>query len=122
MFTAYIHNEISRICPILGISIGKKEDKSTWRIDFDSASNKEQKLAVQRYIDNFDNSIQAIESFENKCRNNELITKFYNNNEVNIEQLFVINILVKELNIIRALMNLKPLMINEILTSFNNKS
>lgn len=31
---AQLHAAIAAVCPIHGVSIGRKDDKSTWRIDF----------------------------------------------------------------------------------------
>ena len=44
---------IKEVCPIHGISIGRKTDKTTWQIDFNNATQPE-KDAAQTIIDNFD--------------------------------------------------------------------
>lgn len=49
-----IHDLILNIAPIDGISIGNWEDKSTWRIDFESAATSDQKIAAQTALESFD--------------------------------------------------------------------
>lgn len=41
---------IKAVCPIDGVSIGKPDDKATWRIDFQEAATKEQRAAAQGII------------------------------------------------------------------------
>ena len=45
---------IRAVCPIHGVSIGKKDDKSTWRIDFKDEATTEQGASAQAVIDAFD--------------------------------------------------------------------
>ena len=45
---------IRAVCPIHGVSIGKKDDKSTWRIDFKDEATTEQRASAQAVIDAFD--------------------------------------------------------------------
>jgi len=49
-----LDNKIKLVCPIHGVSIGRKDDKSTWRIDFKDEATKRQKADAQTVIDNFD--------------------------------------------------------------------
>lgn len=39
------------VCPIHGVSIGKVDDKSTWRISFKDEATAEQQAAAQGVID-----------------------------------------------------------------------
>lgn len=52
-----LHNAIAAVCPIEGISIGDKNDKSTWTISFKETATTEQFAAAQAVIDNADLSI-----------------------------------------------------------------
>lgn len=54
MIATTLHAQVSAVCPIEGISIGKQDDKSTWRIDFKEAATKEQQLAARAALDAFD--------------------------------------------------------------------
>jgi len=49
-----LHGRIDTVCPILGVSIGSRDDKSTWRIDFKPEVTAQQKLNAQAVIDAFD--------------------------------------------------------------------
>lgn len=49
-----LHNQISAVCPIQGISIALETDKSTWRIDFDLSATPAQKAAAQTVLQAFD--------------------------------------------------------------------
>lgn len=44
---AQLHAAIAAVCPIHGVSIGRKDDKATWRIDFkDGASDLQRSEAI----------------------------------------------------------------------------
>lgn len=45
---------LGQIAPIHGVSIGRRNDKSTWRIDFKDEATAEQRAAAQAVIDAFD--------------------------------------------------------------------
>lgn len=45
---------IRAACPVESISIGKRDDKSTWRIDFKPEATPQQRAAGQAVIDAFD--------------------------------------------------------------------
>lgn len=45
---------IKAVCPILGVSIRRKDDKATWRIDFRPEATQPQKDAAQAVLDAFD--------------------------------------------------------------------
>ena len=49
-----LHDQISSVCPIDGVSIGRKDDKLTWRIDFKSEATQEQRNAARAVVDTFD--------------------------------------------------------------------
>lgn len=44
---------IKAVCPIYGVSIGMRDDKSTWRIFFAENATPSERLAAQAVIDNF---------------------------------------------------------------------
>jgi hypothetical protein len=52
--------------PIHGVSIGRKNDKSTWRIDFKDEATIEQKIEASKLLQDFDESkiSDPITSFE----------------------------------------------------------
>lgn len=54
MLTLYLDEEIKKICPIEGISVGRKNDKNTWKIDFASNATLEQIEAANTFVENFD--------------------------------------------------------------------
>jgi hypothetical protein len=45
---------IEQVCPINGVSIGRRDDKSTWRIDYRAAANDQQKAAALAVVEAFD--------------------------------------------------------------------
>jgi len=53
-YLSVLTQQVGAVCPIYGISIGVKTDKSTWRIDFDPAATDAQKAAAQTVVQNFD--------------------------------------------------------------------
>ena len=48
-----LDGQIKAVCPIHGVSMGRKNDKATWRIDFNGATDAE-KAAAQAVVDGFD--------------------------------------------------------------------
>jgi len=42
---------IKAVCPIHGVSIGRKDDKATWRIDFKDETTAEQRAAAQSALE-----------------------------------------------------------------------
>jgi hypothetical protein len=48
---------IKAVCPIHGVSIGRWDDRSTWRIDFKGEATPEQRAAAQSVVDSFDPTI-----------------------------------------------------------------
>ena len=51
---ALVHAAVAAVCPIHGVSIGRKADKTTWRIDFADDATEQQKLEARLVKDNFD--------------------------------------------------------------------
>jgi hypothetical protein len=49
-----LHAKIAVVAPIAGISFGRFDDKSTWRIDFDPRATDAQRKAAQSVIVFFD--------------------------------------------------------------------
>lgn len=49
-----IHNAVSAVCPIDGVSIGNFSDKTTWKVQFSASATSAQKIAAQTAINNFD--------------------------------------------------------------------
>jgi hypothetical protein len=45
---------IAAVCPIHGVSIGSKDDKATWRIDFKDEATEPQRTSAQGVVDAFD--------------------------------------------------------------------
>ena len=54
-----LHSAIAAVCPIDGVSIGRKNDKSTWRIDFRPEATDAQKAAARAALDAFDVAAEA---------------------------------------------------------------
>jgi hypothetical protein len=50
---ARAHDAVAAVCPILGVRIGKRSDRSTWEILFAEAASAEQKAAAQAILDSF---------------------------------------------------------------------
>jgi hypothetical protein len=56
---------IKAVCPIHGVSIGRADDKQTWRIDFKDEATREQREAGQSALTAFnpdDPKIEAVET------------------------------------------------------------
>lgn len=58
-FEARLDAAIKSVCPIHGVSIGRKWDKSTWRIDFRADANADQRSAARSVLDAFDVSVDV---------------------------------------------------------------
>jgi len=50
----WLHEAVAAICPIHGVSVGRIDDKKTWRIDFAAAATGLQKQAAADVITQFD--------------------------------------------------------------------
>lgn len=51
---ADLHAAIAAVCPIDGVSIGRKNDKATWRIDFTDVATDAQRDAARAVMNTFD--------------------------------------------------------------------
>lgn len=51
---ARLDRAVSRVAPIFGVAIGRRDDKSTWRVDFQDEATPEQRAAAQGVIAGFD--------------------------------------------------------------------
>lgn len=71
MLSAKLDAAIKAVCPIHGISIGRKEDKSTWRLVFKDEATAEQKAKAQAVVDAFD--VAAEEAKESVLKSLEAI-------------------------------------------------
>jgi len=49
-----LDRQIKAVCPIYGVALVDKTDKSTWRIDFKPEATAQQKLDVQAVVSAFD--------------------------------------------------------------------
>jgi hypothetical protein len=54
MNVANLHSRLSAVAPIIGISIGSVDDKSTWRVDFDEGATAQQRADAAGVIEAFD--------------------------------------------------------------------
>lgn len=59
MISAKLDAAIKAVCPIHGISIGRKDDKSTWRIDFKDEASAQERAAAQAVLNAFDLAADA---------------------------------------------------------------
>ena len=51
---AVIQEKIQAVCPIYGISFGRLDDKSTWRINYEERATKEEKAKAEEVLNNFE--------------------------------------------------------------------
>jgi|SRR3972149_5636048 len=73
MFTAAtLHNKIRSVCPIHGVHIGQKNDKATWRIDFEEEATPQQRIAAQQVLDDFDVAAEEEKERQNKLRQKDI--------------------------------------------------
>lgn len=49
-----VTQEIRKIAPVQGVSLGRLDDKSTWRIDFEANATKKERRDAQAYINSLD--------------------------------------------------------------------
>lgn len=59
---AHLDTAIRAVCPIIGVSIGRIDDKATWRVDFAPEATQAQRTAAQTLVDGFD--VAAVEEAE----------------------------------------------------------
>jgi hypothetical protein len=48
-----LHIAVAAVCPIIGVSIAKPDDRATWVVDFDPAATAPQRLAAQNVVATF---------------------------------------------------------------------
>lgn len=53
---AYLDERVKAVCPVHGVSVGRWNDKSTWRIDFRAEATVQERAAAQAVVDAFDTS------------------------------------------------------------------
>lgn len=58
-FAARLHYAIERVCPIHGVSVGRRDDRSTWIAHFKDEATPDQKIAAQSVIDLMDYPTQT---------------------------------------------------------------
>lgn len=51
---AKVTEAVRAVCPIHGVSIGRRTEKKTWRIDFKDEASAKQRTAAQIVVDTFD--------------------------------------------------------------------
>lgn len=54
MNTLKLHNALAAVAPIVGVSVGRADDKATWRIDFAADATSGQRDAAQSVLAAFD--------------------------------------------------------------------
>lgn len=54
MIAAKLDAAIKAVCPIHGVSIGRVNDKQTWRIDFKDEATAQERATAQAVVDAFD--------------------------------------------------------------------
>ena len=53
-----IHKQVAAVAPISGVSIGRLDDKSTWRIDFKPEATVQQRTDAQAVVGAFDVALE----------------------------------------------------------------
>ncbi len=48
-----LHEALEAVCPIKGVSVGRVDDKSTWRINFSDEATEAQQAAAMAVCDGF---------------------------------------------------------------------
>ena len=54
-----LHARVADVCPIAGVSVGRWEDKLTWRIDFALIATQAQRTQALDVLGNFDPTVQV---------------------------------------------------------------
>lgn len=49
-----LHDKINLVCPIVGVSIGDKDRKETWRVDYKNEATNAQRAAAQDILNSYD--------------------------------------------------------------------
>lgn len=55
-----LHDKVSEVAPITGVSLGKIDDKSTWKIIFKPEATPEQRAAAAQIVREFDPAVDAV--------------------------------------------------------------
>lgn len=61
-----LHQLITAVCPIIGVRIGNRADRSTWTFDATPTATQAERDAAQAVIDSFDDSPQAQAAWESQ--------------------------------------------------------
>ena len=62
MLVQAFHEAVSRVCPVHGVSLGRSDDKTTWRIDFRDDATEEQKTAAAAVLAAIDPAKETLRS------------------------------------------------------------
>lgn len=60
--STFLHERVATVAPIVGVSIGRRDDKATWRIDFAAEATQAERDAAAAVVASFD--VAAVESAE----------------------------------------------------------
>ena len=63
-----LHAKISAVAPILDVSIGRNNDPSTWRVDFDPSATDAQRLAANAVVAAFNPSALTAQDVKAECQ------------------------------------------------------
>lgn len=66
--TSKLHAAIAAVCPIDGVSIGRRDDKATWRIDFKDTATTTERTSAQVALAAFDVAASDAEDQARKDR------------------------------------------------------
>ena len=93
MIAAKLDAAIKSVCPIHGVSIGRKDDKSTWMVHFKDEATQSQRDAAMSAVAAFD--VQAQLAQEEKDKANEPILRELEENDRKIIRAITENDLVR---------------------------
>jgi hypothetical protein len=65
---AALHDRIAALAPITGIALGRRHDRTTWRIDFAKAATSQQRAAAQAVLAAFDPQAVPAEAVKAQAR------------------------------------------------------
>ena len=69
-----LNDEIKKVAPIISVSIGKIDDKTTWRIEFEDGATDKEKNAAKSVIKSFDATAKSKDVFLEEKLKNELVS------------------------------------------------